>query len=80
MVHDQIPKFYQEVLDSEFPQVLKDGLLVTGAQQLEEIFSLHKNELSLIVYIIVFGLTGYSIWNNKLEENSGDIVYSIFWL
>ena len=77
MVQDQVLEFYQEVLDSEFPQVLKD---VTGARQLEEIFSLHKNELSLIVYIIVFGLTGYSIWNNKLEENSGDIVYSIFWL
>jgi len=72
--HAQVHQLQQQGLDSEYPQVLKDGLLVTGAQQLEEIFSLHTYELSFIIYIIGFGVKGYSIRNNKLGENSGNIV------
>jgi hypothetical protein len=45
--------------------VIKDGLLVTGAEQLREIFSLHTYEISFVVYIDGFG---YSMWNNKLEK------------
>ena len=59
--------------------MLKDGLLVTGAQQLEGIFSLHMYEISFIIYIVGFGGKGYSMWNNNLEENSGDNVFIIFW-
>jgi hypothetical protein len=56
--------------------VLKDGLLATGAEQLREIFSLHTYEISFVVYIDGFG---YSLRNNKLGENSGDIVFITFW-
>jgi len=56
--------FIIDVLDSEISHVLKDELLVTVAQQLEEIFSIHMYEISFIVYIVVFGVKGYSMWNN----------------
>jgi len=32
-------------MDSEYPQVLKGGFLVTGAQQLEENFIFHMHEI-----------------------------------
>jgi hypothetical protein len=57
--------------------MLKDGSLVTGAQQMEEIFILHKYEISFFIFIIAFGVTGYSMRNNKIGENSGDIVFLI---
>jgi len=57
--------------------VLGDGLLVTGVQQKEEIFSLLNYEISFVIYIIAFGVTGYSM-RNKLGEISGDIVFIIF--
>ena len=69
----------REVLDSEYPKVLKNGFLVTGAQQLQEIFSLHKYEISFIICIIGFGVKGYSMQNNRVGENSGDIVLISFW-
>jgi len=50
-----------------------------GAQQLEEIFGLHMYQISFITYIVGFGVKGYSMWNNKLEENSGDIVFITVW-
>jgi len=50
----QVPELHQELLDSEYPQVLKDWLLVTRAQKMEEIFSLHMYEISFIVYIVAF--------------------------
>jgi len=59
--------------------VLKDGFLVTGAQQLEEIFGLHMYEISFNIYIVGLGVKGYSKWNNEVEENFGDIVFIIFW-
>jgi hypothetical protein len=40
-----VPELHQEVLNSVFPQVLKDGFIVTGAQQLEENFSRQKYEI-----------------------------------
>ena len=58
--------------------MLKDGPLVTGAKQLEEIFSLYKYEISFVVCLIVFKVTGFSMRNNKIGENSGDIVL-ILW-
>ena len=58
--------------------MLGDGLLVTGVQQKEEIFSLLNYEISFVIYIIAFGVTGYSVRNNKLGENSGDNVFIIF--
>jgi hypothetical protein len=51
---------------------------MAGSQQLEENFSRHIYEISLIVSIIAFGLTGFSMRNNKRRENSGDIVFIIF--
>jgi len=35
-------------------------------------------EISFVIFIIVFGVIGYSIRNNKVGENSGDIVFIIF--
>jgi hypothetical protein len=61
-----------------FHNLLYDGLLVTGVQQLEEIFSFHSYEFSFVVYIIGFRVKGYSMRNNKIGENSGDFVL-IFW-
>jgi hypothetical protein len=46
----QVLELHQEGLDSEIPQVLKDCLLVTGAQQLEETFSLQKYEISYHIH------------------------------
>jgi hypothetical protein len=40
--------------------VLKDELLVTGAQKLVKIFSLDCYEISYVICIIWFGVTGYS--------------------
>ena len=59
--------------------MLKDALLVTGAQQIEEIFSLHKYEISFIIYSFGFEITSYLMLNNKIGENSCDIVFIIFW-
>ena len=58
--------------------MLEDGLLFTGAQKLEEIFSFPTYEISFFIIIIAFGVTGYSVRNNKLGENSGDNVFIIF--
>jgi hypothetical protein len=52
--------------------------LIAAAQQLDENFSRHIYEISLIINIIALGLTGYSMWNNKRGENFGDIVFIIF--
>jgi hypothetical protein len=57
--------------------VLEGGLLFTGAQDLEEIFRLVTYEISFLIYIIAFDVTGYSMRNNKLGEKSGDIVFII---
>lgn len=59
--------FIKDVLDSEFSHVLKDGLLVTLHQQVEEIFCIHMYEISFIICIVVSGLKGYSMWNNKIQ-------------
>jgi len=40
----------------------------------EEIFNPHTYEILYIIFIIGFGVTGYSMRNNKIEENSGYIV------
>jgi hypothetical protein len=47
--------------------VLKDGLLVTGAQILKEIVGLHMYEISFIIHknIFVFAVKEYSMWNKK---------------
>jgi hypothetical protein len=58
--------------------VLKSCFLVTGAQQLEENFNLHKYGILFITYIIGFVVTGYLFLNNEVGENSGDIVFFIF--
>ena len=47
---------------------VKEGLFVTGVQQLEEIFSLYKYEISYIIYVIEFGVTGYSMRNKQYRR------------
>jgi hypothetical protein len=59
--------------------VLKNGFLVTGTQQLQENISLHNCELAFIVFLIGFVVKEYSMRNNKIEENSGDILLINFW-
>ena len=58
--------------------MLEDGSFYTGAQELEEIFRLLIYEISFVIYIIVFGVTGYSMRGNMVGENSEDIVFIIF--
>ena len=60
------------------PQNCFQLLLLTGAQQLEKNFSFLTYEISFVIFIIAFGVTGYSIRNNKVGEISGDIVFIIF--
>ena len=75
----QVPELRQEILDHEFPKSVKDGSLIEGDHQLEEIFILHMQEISFIIYIIGFGVKEYSMRNNKIGENSEDIVFNILW-
>jgi hypothetical protein len=59
--------------------VLKEVLMVTGAQQLEEIYNLHIYKITFIINIIGFGVTGYLKRYNNIRENSVDMVFINFW-
>jgi hypothetical protein len=51
--------FFKKFWIPKFHKLFKEGPLVMGAQELEENFSLHLNEISLVIIIIGFGYTGY---------------------
>jgi len=53
--------------------------MVTGAQQLEEIFNLHVYKITFFINIIGFGVTGYLMRYDSAGENSVDMVFIIFW-
>ena len=74
----QVLELHQEGLEFEFSQGVRRWALFTGAQELEEIFNLLTYEISFVINIIAFRVTGYSKRNNKIGENSGDIVFIIF--
>jgi len=56
--------------------VSKDGLFITGAQQLLQNFSLHMYEILFSYTFFGFAVKEYLMRNNKMEENSG-ILYLI---
>jgi hypothetical protein len=66
-------------LNSEFLQALKNGFIVTGAQQLEENVSLQKYEITFIIKFVGCGVNGYSTRNKKRGQNSWDILFFIIW-
>jgi len=57
--------------------VLEDRPLFKEAQELDENFSLLTYEILIVIYIIAFGVTEYSMRGNMLGENNGDILFII---
>jgi len=68
---------FKRAWKSNFRKVLEDRPLFKEAQELDENFSLLTYEILIVIYIIAFGVTEYSMRGNMLGENNGDILFII---
>jgi hypothetical protein len=51
----QVHQIHQAVLNSENHRVIKDGILIIGVQQRQEIFSYRNYEIAFLIYLSEFG-------------------------